>query len=249
MKFNFEYRTSDNVLHAGEIRAVSREHAFIKLKALGIRPSTVSEAPGLANKLLGKGKRWLAIVLLLLICTVLCVVLFRFKKSLDVVEASTNYEDRGQIYGDPVVLTKGYNCAWTNVFQDVGDCFLAAYAVPGRSARIIWSSESVELSLSLGHKQDIEILESDLYEIAQLKRMINGMKKELREYIEDGGSVHQYIEELKIRQLAEQAIYEGAKRHLRFERNPEVWDEQNRLLRIKGLPMISPEEKEWNNAW
>lgn len=61
MKFNYEYRTSDNKLHGGVVCAASREDAFTALKARGINPARVVEAPGFFNKLFGKGKRWIAI--------------------------------------------------------------------------------------------------------------------------------------------------------------------------------------------
>ena len=66
MKFNYEYRTSDNKLHAGSVRAATREDAFSALKARGINPARVTEAPGFFNKLFGKGKRWIAICVLAL---------------------------------------------------------------------------------------------------------------------------------------------------------------------------------------
>lgn len=70
MKFRFEYRTSDNVLHRGEIAAPDRESAFARLKEQGIRPARLEDAPGLGNKIFGKGKRWLAIALLAILVLV-----------------------------------------------------------------------------------------------------------------------------------------------------------------------------------
>ena len=64
MKFVYEYRTSDNALHSGRIAALDRDAAFAALKARGIRPARLVEAPGLVNKVFGKGKRWIAIVAL-----------------------------------------------------------------------------------------------------------------------------------------------------------------------------------------
>ncbi len=66
LKFIYEYRTSDNKLHSAVINAASRELVFSTLKAQGINPSKVIEAPGLLNKLFGKGKRWIAIGVLAL---------------------------------------------------------------------------------------------------------------------------------------------------------------------------------------
>ena len=64
MKFIYEYRTSDNVRRSGVIDASDRESAFIALKNQGVRPASMKEAPGIFNKLFGKGKRWIAIVIL-----------------------------------------------------------------------------------------------------------------------------------------------------------------------------------------
>ena len=64
MKFVYEYRTSDNELHHGSIAAADRDAAFASLKARGVRPARLVEAPGVLNKLLGKGKRWIAIAVL-----------------------------------------------------------------------------------------------------------------------------------------------------------------------------------------
>ena len=71
MKFLYEYRTSDNAKHSGTICAGSRDAAYAAIKALGVRPSRVVEAPGFFNKLFGKGKRWIAISLLAAVAVVL----------------------------------------------------------------------------------------------------------------------------------------------------------------------------------
>ena len=77
MKFNYEYRTSDNKLHGGVVRAASRDDAFAVLKARGIRPGRVTEASGVFNKLFGKGKRWIAIVALAVALVVAVIFLLR----------------------------------------------------------------------------------------------------------------------------------------------------------------------------
>ena len=64
MKFVYEYRTSDNALHHGSVAAADRDAAFAALKARGVRPARLVEAPGFLNKLFGKGKRWIAIAVL-----------------------------------------------------------------------------------------------------------------------------------------------------------------------------------------
>ena len=61
MKFIYQYRTPDNVQHEGTICAATKDAAYDQLRARGVRPGRMVEAPGLFNKLFGKGKRWIAI--------------------------------------------------------------------------------------------------------------------------------------------------------------------------------------------
>lgn len=75
MKFDYEYRTSDNKLHNGVIRAANRDDAFASLKSRGIRPVRVIDSPGFFNKLLGKGKRWTAIIVLAISLLVAVMIL------------------------------------------------------------------------------------------------------------------------------------------------------------------------------
>lgn len=78
MKFNYEYRTSDNKLHEGVVRAANRDDAFAVLKSRGIRPIRVIDSPGFFNKLLGKGKRWTAIIVLAIsLLVVVMILVFR----------------------------------------------------------------------------------------------------------------------------------------------------------------------------
>ena len=53
VRFTYEYRTSDNALHKGVIDASDRDAVYVALRARGIKPSRVDEAPGLFNKLFG----------------------------------------------------------------------------------------------------------------------------------------------------------------------------------------------------
>lgn len=57
------------------MRAANRDEAFAALKSRGIRPIRVIDSPGFFNKLLGKGKRWTAIVVLALSLLVAILVL------------------------------------------------------------------------------------------------------------------------------------------------------------------------------
>lgn len=77
MKFVYEYRTSDNVRHNATVSAPDRDAAFARLKARGIRPSRLEDAPGFFNKLFGKGKRWIAIAVLTILLALTAVTLMK----------------------------------------------------------------------------------------------------------------------------------------------------------------------------
>ena len=71
MKFQFAYRDSSNERHDGIVVASSKDDAFKKLRSRGIPPFFVAPAPGFFNKLSSIGKRWFAIIVLLLIASAL----------------------------------------------------------------------------------------------------------------------------------------------------------------------------------
>jgi hypothetical protein len=239
MKFVYQYRTSDNVRHEGVLSAPSREVVFEILKRQGIRPSAVQLAPGLFNRLLGNGKRWLAIVILF--------VLMIAGWSFAFFETGTEnlIEDRQQLYGDPAVLRQAYRSYWTNVFESVGDAYLAEHAVPASYCRCNGRQKdfsNIERDLNDRMKKMVPVRKGDYSEIAKMKRMVNGLKKELSQYVEDGGTIAGYMERLDIRQAAERAIVERAHAALKRSNSVELMQKKNNELRAMGLPMVIPDE-------
>lgn len=77
MKFLYEYQDKANKRHRGVLNAPTRADAYAALKAQGIKPIHCDEAPGFFNLLFGKGKRWIAIIVLGALCLVLAVVVGR----------------------------------------------------------------------------------------------------------------------------------------------------------------------------
>lgn len=242
MKFVYEYRSSDNVRHEGEIDAPSRDAAFQALKARGIRPSRLQDKPGVLNWLFGKGKRWLAIVLLAVIAT---VAVFMWVRLSEQAADALLYEDRAQIYGDPFVIGEAMRMGWFNEFKDMGDRYLARHAIPAAEcncAEFAAMQGAIVKALTLGVDKLVKIAPDDLAEIAKIKRMVNGMKRELGEYIADGGSVAGYMKRLEIRQKAERGIFERVSRELSRTADDATWRKRNAELRAMGLPMVSPPE-------
>lgn len=239
MKFTYQYRTSDNKSHTGVIKAATKEAAYAALKSRGIKPGRVEEAPGFFNKLFGKGRRWLAIGVLSAVATGAVIAFVRTSHEIKVVEQASLQaslcEERAQLFGDPVVIRECEEASWTNVFTEVFDVYLAQYAIPGRKVEpiVVAPLPSPEVATRL-----VEIGEKDLVEVAQMKRMVNGMKQELSEYLTDGGSLVSYMNRLNIRQRAERGVFETAQRQIQKAKDHAVWKEKNAELRAMGLPMV-----------
>lgn len=234
MKFTYQYRTPDNKSHKGVIRAASRDAAYAALKAQGIKPGRVEDAPGLFNKIFGKGKRWLAIAVLALLTVVLAVALGRARAPSE----PQLCEDRAQLYGDPVVIAECVEAGWTNVFSSALDVYLAQFAVPGRAV----ASNVVPPPKAADELEMTPLAKDDLAEIAQMKRMVNGLKREMSEYVSDGGKRDVYFKRLAIRQRAEQGLVEMATRQIKTARDHDTWRRKNAELRAMGLPMVATED-------
>lgn len=245
MRFDYEYRTSDNVRHTGVISASSRDAAFAALRERGIKPGRMVESPGFFNKLFGKGKRWLAIVVLAMVAAAALIAVWRNGETIRSVEDRQTFEPRGQLFGDPVLLARISSDDWREVFADAGDRFLANHAIPGREcncrAGYRPSKELVD-ALEGSRARLVEIPSSDLEEVARIKRKVNWMKRELNEYIADGGNVESYIERVHQRGKEELTVLNRVKNELKRAGERGSWDEQNTVLRRMGLPMVGVED-------
>ena len=194
MRFNYQYRTSDNVLRSGTISAADREAVYIKLKSKGINPSRVEDAPGVFNKLLGRGKRWTAIAVLLCVSIVLLFQLSRTRKEIAAVHAYASVAPRHFIrFSEPPDLIR--------LFATDGERYLAGYAIPGAEPPA-WRIDSETLEGCLGNR--IHLSDGDTPEEQQLKQIVEGMKAELRQTIATAiGTCESYIIRLEERQAME----------------------------------------------
>ena len=246
MRFFYEYRTHENKRRSGVISAPDRDSAFAMLKSRGIRPSSVREAPGLWNKLFGKGKRWMLIGVLLFLVVVLAGVLHRQAKNANEQESQGKFAVRSQIYGDSWVLKSISANRWADVFESEGDRFLACHAIPGRDCgcKLLGRVEREAICRTLVEEVDrlCVIMADDLFEVVEIKRMVNGLKREMKEYLDAGGSAEKYISRLDIRQTAEIGILKSARSMLQKSQDAMVWRSTNLKMRNMGLPMISPSE-------
>ena len=247
MKFVYQYRTSDNRQHRASIKAASKEAAYAVLKAQGIKPGHVDEAPGVFNKLFGKGKRWIAIGVLGVLCLVLCVVAQRFRKEVKSapvqIANSLLAETRRQVIGDTAIIEQGIATGWADVFEHEGERFLASFAIPGVPAGQR-NTNVKEIEASLARR--VEATETDSIEARQIKAMVEGMKQELREFLAEGGTIVEYGQELVKRQEEELAHHDRVKAEIDAAHKSgmprkqlvELWQKRNAALRGMGVKLV-----------
>ena len=239
MKFLYEYRTSDNAKHSGVISAPDREAAFASLKGQGIRPASLVEAPGFFNRLFGKGKRWLVIAALVIICA----ALFCSLRTEQAVNSAFESTTRRQIIGDSAVIEYGLRTAWQNVFANDGERWFAAFAVPGSEAVLHKTPEKV---IREALAREVAIEADDGLEERQIKSIVEGMKAECRRFLEKGGTIEEYGQRLVKRQNLELEYYNRAKnelevaekQHLSQAELLELWEKRNRQLRLMGIRLV-----------
>ncbi|MBO7721862.1 MAG: hypothetical protein J6T01_05605 [Kiritimatiellae bacterium] len=243
MKFIYEYRTSDNAQHEGVISAADREGVFAELKARGVRPFAVREAPGLVNKILGKGKRWLAIAVLAAIAAAAVAAAARASRSRAAITSSPL--PRHQVYGDPALMAELVASDFSVVFPERGDRLLARYAQPGSpvprldTAAVAAAANDLKRAVAAG----IPLSPDDPREINELKRIVMGMRGELRRYLANGvGTYETYIRRLEERQNTEAQIRARTETELGLTQDPEIWERRNAELRALGIRTVPAPE-------
>ena len=245
MRFVYKYRTSDNVEHDGEVTAVDREAAYRAIRAQGRKPGQLKEADGFFNHLLGKGKRWMAIVVLSVGVVVALCLWLRTEREKAVVVRNEAVALRHQIYGDPEIMRAMSDAGFSNCLERVGDRILAQFAQPGTfvSARG-YTADDLSAALAAVAERDLAIDPDEGREIRELKQIVNGMRVEMREYLSDGmGSYRSYFNRLVERYMAEKQIHDRVVAELAKEKDAAVWSKKNEELRRMGLAVVVKSEE------
>ena len=252
MKFLYEYQDKANKRHKGTLNAATRADAYVALKTQGIKPIRCDEAPGFFNLLFGKGKRWLAIVILAAACVVLAVVVGRGVLTApqpSSVEESFDSPIRRQIIGDAAIIEKGLRTGWADVFVSEGDRFLASFAIPGVSPAIRSTTEE-ELRNALASENAAGRRVPDTLEARQIHAIVAGMKKEINGLLKDGWTLREVGTALVRRQEQEIGYYERAKTEIETAAKSkmapaaleELLDRRNDSLRKLGIRLVSMPE-------
>jgi hypothetical protein len=151
---------------------------------------------------------------------------------------------RRQIIGDSELISLGIRSGWADVFKEEGERFLASFAIPGVHAGIRSTDEN-QIKKALGRK--ILPAKEDGLEVRQIKLMVEGMKNELRKFLDDGGSVVEYGEALVSRQEQEIAIYNRVKEDIfaAYKSGVDIgeleslWRRRNSELRKMGIRLVA----------
>ena len=251
MKFLYEYQDKANKRHRGVLNAPTRADAYAALKAQGIKPIHCDEAPGFFNLLFGKGKRWIAIIVLGALCLVLAVVVGRGVLTApqpSSVEESFDSPIRRQIIGDAAIIEKGLRTGWADVFDAEGDRFLASFAIPGVAPAIRPTTEE-KLREAL-ETQTLGNSTTQTLEARQIRAIVSGMKKEINKLLKDGWTLREVGIALVRRQEQEIGYYERAKTEIetaaKSKMSPkaleELLDRRNDSLRKLGIRLVSMPE-------
>jgi len=242
VKFVYEFRTSDNARHEGVISAASRDAAFAALKQQGIRPGRLVEAPGLFNKLFGKGKRWMAIAVLAVLVMAALAAADRARGKAKSADMLFDDPTRRQLIGDVTVIEKGTLTGWRDVFAEEGDRFLAGFAVPGVPVAVRTTSEGA-FRRSLANS--VPVVAHDSIEVRQIKSIVEGLKMEIRQRLTSGWTIQEVSGALVKRQDREIAYYNQAKHEIEeaAKTSPQdelidLWERRNADLRKMGIRQV-----------
>lgn len=245
MKFGYSYKTSDGVRHESTFEAKSNEAVFAALRAQGIKPMKVWEihSPYYISK------RTRIIIVLAIISAASVFYAIRARHEVQELRLGSNTAPRHQIYGDPAIWEDIERDSFASVFPDVGDRVLAAFAIPGRIASGAQNISRQEMLKRLTESKDKDVAfdATDSNEATELKRIVQGMKEELRWYVADGeGTVESYLARLRERQDEEIRIYERTKNELENCADKALREERNAALRAMGLRTIPRLKKDQN---
>ena len=236
MKFTYTYRSSDGQRRTAEIEAESRDAAFERVRAeLGIKPikvvAAVESGGALGERALPNGHdkrdRWIwgAVILAAAILSA-GIGAWWWLKGRSARPEAAPYQvmtpqgavtvsvatplPRQTIPGDRRRIEAGRDTIFTNAAERL----LARFAEPGRAVAASEGAKPTEADFATSLREPIRIASTDFTEVVDLKRIVTGMKREMRAYIAGGGTIEQYLAELEKRQRLEISYRDNAERRL-----------------------------------
>ena len=239
------------------MNAASREEVFEALRARGIKAIKVVAADGSkANgEVRGVRKRVVAALVALAALVAGVVAYIGGERTGAAAADPASSSPRHQIYGDPVLMEDFERGEFKDVLPREGDRMLAVFAQPGKlmcakgaNVRRLDAAQEAAFAAyakaELDAGRDIGISSDEPRESQELKRIVNGLRDEMRAYLANGnGTPRSYWRRLNERTLMEMQICERTRRELEKETSLDVWEQKNEALRRLGLrPIPNPNE-------
>ena len=273
MKFAYTYRSSDGQRHTAEIETESRDAAFAKVRSeLGIKPiKVVAAGDHVAGEGSGKSTaspRWgvfLVIALIVAIVLIALAVWWWAARSASAPYQPTSEQEpatyivntpqgpvtlrvaeplpRQMIPGNRQRIDDGRN----SIFTNAADRLLARFAEPGRAVAMPDGEKPAEADFAACLREPIRLASNELTEHIDLKRIVTGMKREMRAYLAGGGTVNGYLAELEKRQRLEVSYRKSAEEKLEsLLKDPKAayayWLKANAQLQAMGIyPLALPD--------
>lgn len=247
MRFRYAYKTSDGVRHEEEMRAASREAVFEELRHRGIKAIKVVALDGSkANGEIRSRTKKRFLVLAAFCGAAIAITFFALVNAFTeterkhiITKPQSNAEQRGLRIAKPRARKQIDLHAITNVvsltdiFSHPSEIVLANFAEPGQNVVIkIMNSRDLAEDFKDALDNPIMISSSDSSEIADLKRIVAGIKEEAKMLIASGKTFEEAIHYFVVQQQMEVKYRESI---LKQETSK---DDKNRLLSAMGLETI-----------
>ena len=260
MDFVYYYKTSDGARHEATMSAPSREFVFEDLRKRGIKAIKVvskSDPDGVK----AVKRKWHKIALTVSALTGVCVgasfwTLGRWSASFESYLRKDGSEGRGkklhraepmsrrQIMGNQELVATALTNEVKYLFANNAEIYLAAYAQPGKAVSpLIVSVTANEFEEAL--RSPIFTFPDESTECVELKRIVAGMKEELKMFLASGGTIPDYINrlnqrqemEIDYREKAEDDLYNAIK-EMNTEKAYEAWEQKNAWLTTMGIERL-----------
>ena len=273
MLFNYTYRSSDGQHHTAEIEAENRDSAYARLRTeYGIKPIKVVAAGEIPNDRKGPHFVLLSVASSLAVIVVAVVVWWALSRgsvespppeqfTVNTPQGPITYTvasplKRQAIRGDRQRIEAamaGDTTSTPATFASPAERLLARFAEPGREQSFSFGIMPTEGEFSECLQKPIRIASTDFTEVIDLKRIVAGMKREMRAYLAGGGTVDSYIAELEKRQRLEISYRGNAERRLNELLNVQdaepslkdaydYWLKANAQLQAMGIyPLAMPD--------
>ena len=229
MNYQYFYQTKNNENRSGTIKAPSRAEVYTLLRLRGIRPfRVIGEDPP-------RWRPWVAgaAVALLVIAAIGSLIYTALRDP----ETLTVRGMREQLVGDSSFIAHGVMNGWDGVFSNRLDGALALYAQPGWNVVV---PADIEKEITTLTEKDllgpVTLMVDTRPELEQLREIVKTMRRELLEYIYEGGNLADYFQLLDERQARERALGEKARTtylHASPEQRGRVRRDLN--VRLKGM--------------